>query len=139
MAEALHEKLRRWRAGVDRRTWREALRADFAPWFDNLDFGFQCDDGWAYIVGALTTEIAEIVGGPEKEPRIRISQVKEKYGTLRYYVIGLPATHCDAIDRAIQRAEERSGRICEACGGDGKLRQGRFGYIYAACDRHAVR
>jgi hypothetical protein len=139
MAGDLDEKLRRWREGVERGTWREALRADFKPWFDALDFGFQCEDGWAGIIGALTAEIAEIVGGPEKAPRLRITQVKEKYGTLRYYVLGLPAAHCDAIDRAIERAEEESGRTCEACGAAGTLRQGTFGYIYAACDRQADR
>src|SRR3546814_10121463 len=95
-------------ADDERGTWREALRADFAPWFEDLHFGLACGDGWRAILRDLTTAIAQIVGGPDREPGLRVTQVKEKYGTLRVYVSGLPALHSDAVEAAILAAEIRS-------------------------------
>src|SRR3546814_9681163 len=89
-------------------TWREALRADFAPWFDDLHFGLACGDGWRVILRDLTTAIAQIVGGPDREPGLRVTQVKEKYGTLRVYVSGLPALHSDAVEA---RSEEHTSEL----------------------------
>ena len=60
-----------------------------------------------------------------------VVQVKEKFGTLRFYVIG--AT--DAQYNYISFAEAMSGRICETCGKPGK-RLGR-GWIYTSCEEHA--
>ena len=59
------------------------------------------------------------------------SQVKEKFGTLRFYVTGGD----DMIRGMIWFAESMSGRICETCGAPVK-RQGQ-GYIYTACDKHS--
>src|SRR3546814_13639875 len=97
----------------ERGTCREALRADVAPLFDDLHFGRACGDGWRAILRDLTTAIAQIVGGPDREPGLRVTQVKEKYGTLRVYVSGLPALHSDAVEAAILAAEIRSGEVCE--------------------------
>lgn len=57
-------------------------------------------------------------------------QVKEKFGTLRFYTTG-----CD--DRAmtlIEFAEELSGKTCEVCGAPGQLRGG--GWVKSLCDHH---
>jgi hypothetical protein len=138
MADDFDKDLRRWRKAVEEGTWREALRAQFAPWFDDLDFGFQVGDGWAEIIRALTTEIAEITGGPERIPRLRVTQAKEKFGSLRFYLRALPTAESEAIDRAIRRAEEKSEKTCERCGDAGMLRQTRGGWCYTACDRHVL-
>lgn len=60
-----------------------------------------------------------------------VVQVKEKFGTLRFYVIG--AT--DAQYNYISFAEAMSGRICETCGKPGKRLGG--GWLYTACEEHA--
>jgi len=59
-----------------------------------------------------------------------VSQVKEKMGTLRFYI------NCgtDAHYNYITFAEVLSARTCETCGAAGKLR-GR-GWYYTACDEH---
>jgi hypothetical protein len=60
-------------------------------------------------------------GGP------RASQVKEKFGTLRFYL-----THgTDEMYAITDEAERRSASTCEACGKPGKLR-GR-GWLYTRC------
>src|SRR3546814_4486835 len=80
MADDFERQLLRRMADDERGTWREALRADFAPWFDDLHFGLACGDGWRAILRDLTTAIAQIVGGPDREPGLRVTPVKEKNG-----------------------------------------------------------
>jgi hypothetical protein len=138
MSDDSDARLQRLISNEERGTWREALRADFAPWFDDLFWGLQCGDGWRDIICRLTAEIACIVGGPDAAPQIRIVQVKEKLGTLRYYVQDVPEVHRAAVNAAIWQAEERSAATCEACGGPGRLRETEEGYWYTACDSHAL-
>jgi hypothetical protein len=57
-------------------------------------------------------------------------QVKEKYGTLRFYVYG--AT--DQQQNYIDFAESMSSRICELCGKPGKRNQ--WGWLTTACKEH---
>ena len=58
------------------------------------------------------------------------SQVKEKLGTLRFYV----ESSTDEHDDYIRFAEHMSARTCEVCGKPGLIR-GR-GWLYTACDEH---
>jgi hypothetical protein len=119
----------------ERGTWREDLRTRFAPWFDRVAWGFRCHDGWFDIITELTEEIARIVGGPERTPDLRVVDVKEKFGGLRYYVRHVPDKHALAIAEAKQRAEERSFETCEVCGRPGRLVQSD-GYWHTACPEH---
>ena len=57
-------------------------------------------------------------------------QVKEKFGTLRFYTNGGD----EQIYGMIRMAESMSAVTCEECGAPGKTR-GR-GWIYTACDAH---
>lgn len=58
---------------------------------------------------------------------LAVQQVKEKFGTLRYYCNG-----SDNVDRLINLAEILSAMTCENCGKYGKIRQG--GWIRTLCD-----
>ena len=133
------ERLLREVADAERGTWREDLRTSYAPWYDMLDFGFQCADGWRDIVTELTAEIAKVVGGPDAAPGLKVVQVKEKLGMLRFYIRDVPELHGDAVGVAVGRAEERSAKTCESCGAAGKLRQSEHGYWHVACDSHVIR
>jgi hypothetical protein len=59
-----------------------------------------------------------------------ISQVKEKYGTLRFYVDGGTDEHRNYIDFA----EAMSRITCEDCGSPGQSRNS--GWVKTLCDRH---
>lgn len=95
------------------------------PWNQGLmGFGFECGDGWFDLIWKLAEDLERIY----KEARLviipenpfRVVQVKEKFGTLRFYInFGSDAMH----DR-IEQAEEESGRTCEVCGKPGELRGG---------------
>jgi hypothetical protein len=119
----------------ERGTWREDLRTRFAPWFDQAVWGFRCHDGWSGIIAELTAEIARIVGGPEGAPELRVVEVKEKLGGLRYYIWHVPEKHALAVAEAKQRAEDRSFETCEVCGKPGKLVRSD-GYWHTACLEH---
>lgn len=61
-------------------------------------------------------------GGPP-----RAAQVKEKFGTLRFYM-----THSsDEMEAIIDEAERKSAITCEACGKPGKVVGG--GWLYCRC------
>jgi hypothetical protein len=78
-------------------------------------FGFECDDGWFELLKDCIQEIKELC--ERKGLNIRASQVKEKYGTLRFYL----NTTTDELERAIDKAEEKSAVTCELCGKEGKV------------------
>ena len=77
--------------------------------------------------------LAEIVAGdfrklPESIPQVTLDQVKEKFGTLRFYYSGGD----DVIDGMVQLAESMSGVTCEECGNVGERRGG--GWVHTYCE-----
>jgi len=77
--------------------------------------------------------LAEIVAGdfrtvPESIPQVTLDQVKEKFGTLRFYYSGGD----DYIDGMVSLAESMTGVTCESCGNIGESRGG--GWIHTYCD-----
>jgi hypothetical protein len=58
------------------------------------------------------------------------SQVKEKYGTLRFHIHGGTDVHYAYIDMA----EALSSVTCEVCGGKG--RRSHYGWIVTRCKEH---
>ena len=63
-------------------------------------------------------------------PQVAAIQVKEKFGTLRFYVTG-----GDTItDHLISFAEGMSGVTCEECGAPGTRNSG--GWIKVRCEKH---
>ena len=95
-------------------------------------WGFECGDGWYPLINLLCREIQWHLDKNAKEETTQFvaSQVKEKYGTLRFYGDGGD----DKINNFIWFAEVMSGITCEKCGAPGKHR-GR-GWFYTACDAH---
>lgn len=67
---------------------------------------------------------------PNHVPQVVAEQVKEKFGTLRFYYRGGD----DYISGLVSMAESMSGVTCETCGAPGKQIGG--GWIYTACDEH---
>ena len=59
-----------------------------------------------------------------------VVQVKEKFGSLRFYINGGTEEHYNYI----RFAEDLSARTCETCGAPGKMRG--QGWYYTACDEH---
>ena len=74
-------------------------------------FGVECDKGWYDIIKPLFDYIEEYnKENPDNE--IKVLQVKEKFGELRFYV-----SHGDeTLYKMIDKAENESLKTCEHCG-----------------------
>jgi ribosomal protein L37E len=72
------------------------------------------DAGWYPIVSSLDERLAAI------DPDYILHQVKEKFGTLRYYCTTRPG-HWEAFKNLIGDAERTSAITCERCGEPGAL------------------
>lgn len=69
-------------------------------------------DGWIPLVDTLCTRLQKLTEwDPEKHPQIKVTQIKEKFGGLRFYV-GAASTE---QHEAISFAEQLSYSICENC------------------------
>ena len=73
----------------------------------------------------------ELSNVPKLLDPVRIRQVKEKFGTLRFYYYGGD----EYISGLVDMAEGMSARTCEECGAPGAIRTG--GWIKTLCDKHA--
>lgn len=95
---------------------------------------FECDDGWGPLISELEVKLKIL------SPGYRPSQVKEKFGGLRYYA--WPAEGDEETSEAffalIRDAEARSYEICECCGRPGQLlARGGRGWYKTLCPRCA--
>ncbi len=89
-------------------------------------------DGWEPLIRRLSEKIeGAILAMSEKRREFyRASQVKEKYGTLRFYM----SASTNEMEAWISEAEDESARTCEECGAPGELR-GKH-WHYTACGGH---
>ena len=96
-------------------------------------FSFECGDGWFELLKELLEQINEIVQFLElcedEYFPISVAQVKEKYGTLRFYMYGTT----DSIEQVIDKAELKSAITCEECGKPGSMRE-RHHWYSVRCD-----
>ena len=65
------------------------------------------------------------------QPQISISQIKEKFGQLRFYIRGGD----EYIKGLVGMAEVLSGKICEECGRPG-ARKSVKGWQIVRCEQH---
>ena len=97
-------------------------------------WGFECGDGWFNILDQLMGSIQHHIDWKNKKEevvaQVTLNQVKEKFGTLRFYYSGGD----DYIDGLVTMAESMSGVTCEECGLPGTQTQG--GWIKTACAAH---
>jgi hypothetical protein len=109
-------------------------------------FGFACGDGWHTILDNLSAQIQDRIDylnaeGSHSYNKSRLSddhvpvrleacQVKEKYGTLRFYYDGDDSV----VEGLVRMAEAMSATTCEICGDVGKLET--KGWYKVRCEKH---
>jgi len=98
-------------------------------------------DGWYNILdmlcGAIQDRCDNVKQYKDGEmvpvcPQVVAVQVKEKFGTLRFYFDGGD----DDVHGMVAMAEHMSKLTCEDCGKPGKLITTR-GWVHVACPKHA--
>lgn len=120
-----------------------ALRATYPTLFDvpknyPISYGVEIDDGWYTLVDRLC---GLIVRRTERDKTdLRVVQIKEKFGGLRFYVSFLGEQTVQAEETrswvygAITLAESMSYTICEQCGHPGEHRTD--GWHRTLCQQH---
>jgi hypothetical protein len=122
------------------------LVAIYPPIFSDLDerscfrlFSFECSDGWFDLLKDLITQIkflcengegSDYVALSDEKFPLKVHQVKEKYGTLRFYTNWTSGK----IREAIEQAEAKSALICEVCGSPGKIHKNKSHWYTTLCD-----
>jgi hypothetical protein len=86
---------------------------------------FYVGNGWFPLIKELIEDLIAL--GWNKQT----CQVKEKFGSMRFYI----NEGSDEIFNRITKAERDSYEICETCGEKGELRKD-LGWISTLCDKH---
>jgi len=98
-------------------------------------WGFECCDGWEPLIRKLSEKLEKMILEVPEADRgsFCAAQVKQKFGTLRFYM----DSETDEMSKAIQEAEEESATICEVCGKPGESRN-RGSWLYTSCQQHKM-
>lgn len=98
-----------------------------------MAWGLECDDGWYTLIDVLCRQIQhhQQWNMPKHIQPVVVEQVKEKFGTLRFYYRGGD----DTISGLVQMAEAMSAKTCEQCGQPGRVHGGYW--LKTLCDQHA--
>ncbi len=121
-------------------------------------FGLDIGDGWYQLIRDMCAEISAAYEAEGAAVDLVVDQVKEKYGTLRFYYhhegqsIAIHAfdglsggsslrtrpVSSDLqtwVERIVDDSDERRAHICETCGKPGSLRTD-LGWVLTLCDEH---
>lgn len=82
----------------------------------SICWGFECGDGWYALLRSLSRELTNY-GSSNPQFRVEATQVKAKFGSLRFHLRESTPTTGEFIDRA----REVAGRTCELTGASGSL------------------
>lgn len=117
----------------------EELKEKYPVIFSKISF--EHDHGWYELLDELGSQLTTIMN--KVGLVVTAEQVKEKFGTLRFYYSldfkELPDSEVDGwneiISGLVSKAELHSSHVCERCGEYGEIRPG--GWIRTLCDECA--
>jgi len=99
-----------------------------------VEAGARCGSGikkgWFEIVAKLDDELTKLY------PFYVVDQIKEKFGTLRYYVSGFPEGFpMDKVNTLLGDASAASSKVCEVCGANAEYGMVE-GLVLTRCEKH---
>ncbi len=110
-----------------KKEYSDYLATTYPKIFSGKYGGFAIDDGWFNIINQACQLIQSHIDWSKGEcTRVVARQVKEKFGTLRFYVDG-GDDYCRGV---IAMAESMTGVTCEKCGDIGESRHGGWVHVY---------
>lgn len=85
--------------------------------------------GWFGLVEQLDSDIAKLA------PDYTIDQIKEKFGSLRFYIGSIDENVFEEVYELIRAAEKKSSEMCDVCGRPAKI--STYNYLVATrCKIH---
>lgn len=121
MHKTLQDKLFKKYPKIFRQRYYD-IKESAMPW------GFECSDGWYWLLDNLCSKLQWDID-KNKQPQIEATQVKEKFGGLRFYTAG----ETERQDGMISLAMHMSNSICEECGSTEGVEQTTQGWIRTLC------
>ncbi len=107
-------------------------REDGSPWSEIEAL----PEGWYIAFGEkMIDELNDLLVKYDFVDKYRITQIKEKYGGLRWYDNGFPEAGIKEYYAWLNKYELLSEKTCMVCGKKGKLRGGHW--VMPLCDEHA--
>lgn len=108
---------------TDEYGWQDKLFKDYPHLYEKTRGFFECGEGWYEMLDALSFALTRCA------PEVQAAQVKEKFGTLRFY------TDDDTEVSAwlVRAFEAMSYNICEFCGKSGTQRE-KAGWNSTECN-----
>lgn len=97
-----------------------------------MGWGFSCDDGWFDLIYDLSSKLERCITelSENKIEDCYAFQVKEKFGSLRFYM----SNETKEMSDFIREAETKSSYTCEACGSSkGQTSRSATGWIRTLC------
>jgi hypothetical protein len=98
------------------------------------DYGFDINDGWYKLVYELILKIRNNDQAKGKWVT-KVTQCKEKFGGLRFYVTGTSDKNWDLI----REAEKKSYGVCEETGSEVEVGVWNDGWVRTLCRKEALR
>lgn len=113
---------------IPRNRWTGKIVDDYNFEYTELD---NIEEGWRTLGLNLCEEIKqELLKYEDGLEKYRILEIKEKYGSLRWYDNGCPTG--SRVHEIIKKYEDMSSTICSVCGA--KATKYTTGWIYPICD-----
>lgn len=102
------------------------------PSFFYPKFYFECGVGWYDILEDFFKMLTN------QKLKVKMSQIKEKYGALRIYIEGTTNTaEYNILKELVNETELKSIETCEFCGKKGKIRNDN-GWYRCRCKHCAI-
>lgn len=118
------------------RALRRAVRGDVRPLQMHFTYHENVAEPSEYGIKEAAKVLEDIEPQRQRVPKachqVTATQIKEKFGTLRFYYLG-GDDYCRGVE---SMAESMSAVTCEVCSSPGKLRHG--GWVQTLCDEHAI-
>lgn len=107
------------------------MKKERYPWLEDIECGNEVPAGWeTAFMNQMYDEINAVIE-EENITNFEVFQIKEKYGSLRFYY----APYNDRIDKIIKDYEDISTKTCCGCGQ--KATVVSTGWISSWCDECA--
>jgi hypothetical protein len=116
------------------RKFKWTRKIDYIEQTNPYKYGIDVEDGWFKIIFELVAGIK--VNDQKKGDWItKVTQIKEKFGGLRFYVTGTS----DKNWALIRNAEQKSYGVCEESGSEVEVGTWKLGWVKTMCRQLALR
>jgi len=99
-----------------------------------IPLGFSCGEGWHQIIDELSAKLTDLFNTIPLLNHPNVMQIKEKFGSLRYYISHQPPEISEEVHKLISECETKSETVCEQCGqSPANTKQNDRGWLKTLC------